>query len=88
MKFKIYKLREVTSTNDVAIQLIKEKNETSGFIHAEKQTKGRGRHGKKWIYKKGNLFASIFFQLKRNYPSYKEFAIITPIIITNIIEKN
>jgi BirA family transcriptional regulator, biotin operon repressor / biotin---[acetyl-CoA-carboxylase] ligase len=87
MKFKIYKLREVTSTNDVAIQLIKEKNETSGFIHAEKQTKGRGRHGKKWISKKGNLFASIFFPLKSNYPSYKEFALITPIIITNIIEK-
>ena len=86
MKLKVFKFRKVTSTNDIAIKLIKKK-ETSGIIYAEEQTRGRGTHGKKWISKNGNLFSSIFFQLKNNYPSYKEFAIINPVIIAGIIEK-
>ena len=34
--------------------LIKKKNYHNGFILATSQKKGRGRHGKKWISKKGN----------------------------------
>ena len=65
MKFKIIKLSRVTSTNDVAINLIKNKKKETGFIYAENQTKGRGTYGKKWISKKGNLFSSVFFPLKK-----------------------
>ena len=61
MKFKIFKFKSVTSTNDVSIDLIKEKKETIGCVLAETQTKGRGTHGKSWISDKGNLFSSIFF---------------------------
>ena len=51
------------------------------------QKKGRGRYGKKWISKKGNFFGSIFFHLKKNYPSVKEFSLINPILNIDVISK-
>ena len=53
MRFEIFKFESVTSTNDVAINLIKEEKEY-GCVYAENQTKGRGTHGRKWISNKGN----------------------------------
>ena len=70
MRFEIFKFERVTSTNDVAINLIKEQKKVSGYVYANKQTKGRGTFGKKWISSEGNLFGSIFFPLKYGYPPF------------------
>ena len=86
MKFKIYNYKEVTSTNDIALNLIKSREIDNGCIYADNQTKGRGSRGKEWISKKGNLFTTIFFNLKNNFPSFSEFAIINPIIISDVIK--
>ena len=86
MKFEIFKFKNVTSTNDVAINLIKEDQKEFGCVYAEIQTKGRGTHGRKWISNKGNFFVSIFFPLKNNYPPFNEFSIINPIIISGVIK--
>ena len=86
MKFKIFKLKRVTSTNDVAMKLIQKEKKEIGFVYAETQTKGRGSQGKLWVSKKGNFFGTIFFQLKKNYPTFDEFSIINPVIISNVIE--
>ena len=86
MKFEIFKFENVTSTNDIAINLIKKEQKETGCVYAETQTKGRGTHGKEWISDKGNLFGSIFFPLKNNYPSFNEFSTINPIIISDVIE--
>ena len=86
MKFEIFKFDNVTSTNDVAINLIKEKNKEIGCVCADIQTKGRGTHGKNWISNKGNLFMSIFFDLKNNYPPFNEFSIINPLIISDAVK--
>ena len=85
MKFEIFNFKKVTSTNDVAINFIKEKK-ISGCICAEEQSNGRGRHGKKWISVNGNIFTSLFFPLKKNYPKFSEFSIINPILISDIIK--
>ena len=85
MKFEIFKFEKVTSTNDIAINLIKKKKKEIGFVYAESQTKGRGTYGKEWISYKGNLFVSIFFPLKNNYPPFNEFFIINPLIISEVI---
>ena len=85
MKFEIFKFEKVTSTNDVAINLIKEEQKQIGCVYADIQTKGRGTHGKKWISGKGNLFGSIFFPMKDNYPPFNEFSIISPVIISDVI---
>ena len=85
MKFEIFKFENVTSTNDIAIDLIKKRKKETGFVYAENQTKGRGRYGREWISYKGNLFGSIFFPLKKNYPPFNEFFISNPLIISDVI---
>ena len=85
MKFGIFKFESVTSTNDIAIKLIKDEKKETGCVYANIQTKGRGTHGRKWVSDKGNLFVSIFFPLKNNYPNFSEFSIINPIIISDVI---
>ena len=62
MKLKTFLFKSVTSTNDIAINKIKQ-GIISGIIFAKKQTKGRGRYGNKWISMNNNLFMSIFFNL-------------------------
>ena len=87
MKFEILKYKSVTSTNDTAINLIKEGKKENGCIYADFQTNGRGTHGRRWISDQGNLFGSIFFPLKSDYPPFNEFSIINPVIISDVIEK-
>ena len=86
MKFKIFKFPSVSSTNDVAISLIKKEKKNSGCVYAEIQTKGRGTYGKNWISNKGNLFISIFFHLRKNYPPFNEFSVINPLIVSETIK--
>ena len=86
MKFEIFKFENVTSTNDVAINLIKEEQKEFGCVYANTQTKGRGTYGKEWVSDKGNFFGSVFFPLRNNYPPFNEFTTITPIIISDVIK--
>ena len=86
MKFEILKFKSVTSTNDIAISLIKEKNKSAGCICSDLQTKGRGTYGKKWISEKGNLYLTLFFPIDKNCPSFQEFSIINPVIVLDIIK--
>ena len=86
MKIETFKFKSVTSTNDVAINLIKEKKKKIGCIYADIQTRGRGTRGRKWVSAHGNLFGSIFFPLRKNYPPFNEFSIINPVIISSVIE--
>ena len=86
MKFEILKYESVTSTNDVAINLIKERKKVNGCICSNLQTKGRGTYGKKWISEKGNLFLTLFFPIDEKYPSFQEFSIINPIILIDIVK--
>ena len=65
MKIRIKKFKKVKSTNDIAITLIKKNVSEPTLIIAERQTHGRGRIGKKWISKKGNLMISLFLDTKK-----------------------
>ena len=64
MNLKIFYLKIVNSTNDFAIRKIKQ-GKKNGIIISDKQKKGRGRHGNKWISLSGNLFISIFYRLNK-----------------------
>ena len=64
MKIKKFIYKKVNSTNDLAIKKIKQ-GYRRGIIISEKQKKGRGRHGRKWLSFKGNLFLSIFFKINK-----------------------
>ena len=65
MKINVIKYKKVKSTNDTAFKLIKKNFTKPTLVTTEKQTNGRGRVGKKWISKKGNLFFSIFFTINK-----------------------
>ena len=63
MKFKKFFYKKIKSTNDKAINHIKNGDE-KGIILAEIQTKGKGQRGNNWISLKGNLFMTVFFEIK------------------------
>ena len=87
MKIKLKKFKVVKSTNDVALKLIKKNVVAPTVITTEKQTNGRGRIGKKWISKKGNLFISIFFKFDQKKINFRQFAILNAFLIKKLISK-
>ena len=87
MKLKSLKFKSVKSTNDIAHKLIKEKKIRPTIIVSEKQTKGRGTMGKKWISKKGNLFLTIFFDISKKKLDFKKFAVLNAYLLKSILVK-
>ena len=85
MKLKKFNFKIVNSTNDLAIQIIKNTNNKSGIIIAEKQKKGRGQYGKKWISLKGNLFVSIFFQINTIQLSLKNWTKVNCFLVKKLL---
>lgn len=57
-------INKVSSTSSFTTNLIKKKFSKEGIVFAEHQTNGRGRYGNKWISKKGNIFCTIYKQVK------------------------
>ena len=64
MKLRSLKFKSVKSTNDIALMLIKKDNIKPSIILSERQPKGRGTIGKKWISK--SIFTSSVRTKKRN----------------------
>ena len=87
MKLRSLKFKSVKSTNDIAHKLIKKKNVKPTIIISEKQTKGRGTMGKKWVSKKGNLFLSIFFDMTKKKVDFKKFAVLNAYLLKSILVK-
>ena len=87
MKIKLIKFKSVKSTNDIAIKLIKEKKPQPTLIFSEKQTKGRGTMGKKWISEKGNLFISIFFLIDQKKINFRQFTILNAFVLRKLVSK-
>tara|TARA_B100000674_G_scaffold30506_1_gene21515 strand:- start:609 stop:1172 length:564 start_codon:yes stop_codon:yes gene_type:complete len=87
MKIIIKRYKKVKSTNDIALQLIKKNIKKPTLVISEKQTNGRGRVGKKWISKKGNLFISLFFKFDQKKINFKQFAILNALLLKKVISK-
>ena len=87
MRLKVVKYKITKSTNDVAIKLIKKNLQQPTLIKANKQTKGRGTMGKKWISKNGNLFLSIFFEFNPKLLNFKQYAVLNAFVLKKILAK-
>ena len=87
MKLRSLKFKSVKSTNDVALLLIKKNNTRPSIILSERQTKGRGTMGKKWVSKKGNLFLSIYFDMSKKNIDFKQFAVLNAYLLKSILAK-
>ena len=87
MKIIKFNYKIVSSTNDVAINLIKKKNIKAGCVITEKQNRGRGQHGKRWISYKGNLLLSIFFSLEKINLNLKQLTKANAKLIIKLISR-
>ena len=85
MKLKRYFFKKVKSTNDTALRLIN-LGIPNGIILAESQSKGRGQRNNKWISKKGNFFATVFFIISEKL-SLSKIINLNILIIKSIIKK-
>tara|TARA_B100000575_G_scaffold146852_1_gene117207 strand:- start:50 stop:619 length:570 start_codon:yes stop_codon:yes gene_type:complete len=87
MKLKTLKFKSVKSTNDIALKLIQKKKIKPTIIISDKQTKGRGTMGKRWVSKKGNLFLSIVFDISKKKIDFKKFSVLNAYLLNNILVK-
>ena len=85
MKLKKFNFKIINSTNDRAFHIIKNTNNKSGIVIAEKQIRGRGQYGKKWTSFKGNLFVSIFFQVNMVQLSLKNLTKINCLLVKKLL---
>ena len=88
MIIKNFNYKCVNSSNDIAINLIKKRNIRAGLVLAEKQKKGRGQRGKKWISYKGNLFVSIFFSLDKINLTLKQLTKFNANLVIKLISQH
>ena len=63
--FRLLELASVASTNDVARRLADAGEPAGLFVRAERQTAGRGRHGRSWQSPPGNLYSSLLLRPDR-----------------------
>ena len=87
MKLKLIKFNSVDSTNDEAIKLIRKNKITPSIITTNIQKKGKGTMGKSWISKKGNLFLSLFFEIKSIRLKANKFSILNPHIVKKVLSE-
>ena len=85
MKFKVFRFNKLKSTNNTAIRIIKNYNYEYGMILSNSQINGRGQYGKKWISYKGNLFVSLFYNLKNFNISLKKLTKVNCLIVKKCI---
>ena len=85
MKLKKFNYKIVNSTNDLAVKIIKNTDNKSGIVIAEKQKNGRGQYGKKWTSFKGNLFVSIFFPINIVRLSIKDLTKINCFLVKKLL---
>lgn len=85
MKLKIIKMKQVQSTNNMALKIIKKGKFKPTLITSLIQTKGRGTMGKKWISQKGNIFISIFFEINQHRINFREYALLNAYLIKGVV---
>jgi BirA family biotin operon repressor/biotin-[acetyl-CoA-carboxylase] ligase len=82
----IYVYDEVMSTNTIAKLFAEEKFEEGTVIISEKQTKGRGRSGKKWESPLGGIWLSLILRPKINQSKSSLITLATGVAVANTIK--
>ena len=85
MKFKIFRFKNVESTNKTAIRIIRNSNVEFGMVISDMQKKGRGQYGKNWISFNGNLFVSFFYKLDHLSISLKQITRINCLLVKKLL---
>ena len=81
--FDLFLLRSIDSTNEECKRISIKKKFL--VVSANKQTSGRGRHGRNWHTPEGNIALSISYEAKADGPP---ISLITSIIVTNALSES
>lgn len=85
--FRLLDLATVGSTNDVARSLAEAGEPADLFVRAERQTAGRGRHGRTWQSPPGNLYASLLLRPSRPPAEVASLSLVVALALAEAIER-
>lgn len=83
--FYIHHCKEVSSTNEEALDLIDKGISNETVIIADKQTEGRGRTRKSWISPEGNFYASLIINQETDVSKLTELTFVTAVAVGNTL---
>ena len=85
---ELYCLNEIGSTNDFAVGLAEHGSKEGVVVIAEKQTKGKGRLGRKWVSPKGaGLWFSLILRPKLNPYHSSKITFIAGLAVLDAVSK-
>ncbi len=76
---------ETGSTNADMLALARRGLSEGVWLHAERQTAGRGREGRAWISPVGNLYASTLVRLRPGDPAATGLSLVTGVALAEVI---
>ena len=83
---RIYYFDSIDSTQTFALEIAPNKKENGTVIIAQKQTKGKGRMGRKWISPEGGIWLSVIIKPKADYSLTTIFPLAASVALSNAIE--
>ncbi len=83
-KFHLLEFESIDSTNAEARRLVQEGNSGPLWITAAEQTAGRGRQGRDWVSKPGNLFATFLTTLAVKPATATQVSFITALALHDV----
>jgi BirA family biotin operon repressor/biotin-[acetyl-CoA-carboxylase] ligase len=84
--YNLIRFISIDSTNAEALRLIKSGKTDNCIILSQNQTRGRGRKGKQWLSKLGNLYVSIILESRVNPDKHIQISFIVANAIYDAIE--
>ena len=84
---RVYYFDAIDSTQNFAIEIASNSKENGTVVISQKQTRGRGRLGRKWLSPTGGIWLSIVFHPKFDISMSTLFPIGASVALSNSIEK-
>lgn len=84
--FAVRREGSVTSTNDVARAAAEAGAAAGLLVVAERQTAGRGRHGRSWASPPGNLHASLLLRPRRPTAELASLSLVVAVALAECVE--
>jgi BirA family biotin operon repressor/biotin-[acetyl-CoA-carboxylase] ligase len=85
--FRLLELATVASTNDVARRMADAGEPAGLIVRAERQTAGRGRHGRTWQSPPGNLYASLLLRPARPMAEVASLSLVVALALAEAVEE-
>lgn len=83
--FNIYYYDSVNSTNDEAKRIVYDHEEEGIVVCAKEQTQGRGRMGRRWISKPGNLYFTLILKQNGHLSSLAQLSFVAAVAVGQAI---